>query len=271
MKSRAKLYFLVDVALLLMGLCAFASGLVLLIWFHMGHGRFAVEALGVSRFTWLELHRASAVVVLVAIALHLRLHWKAFSAKVRQALTTLAAHRKPGADLDLYVACALVLLCGFVAWFLPGSPPLPGPVLVGDMPTVRHRFIDVHHLVGLAALALSLQHVVVRAGRLVKPATLGMAETGPTGASHGGSRRRSLHGPTPRHNCTQFVQVDTGKCKACGSCVAECPHQVLKLVAFFWHRHVKVARASACSGCHHCVTRCEQRAIRPRDDRVPTT
>ena len=102
----------------------------------------------------------------------------------------------------------------------------------------------------------------MRGGRGVQLATMGTVESGPTGTSRGGL----LHWPFARHNRTPFVEIDTGKCKACGGCVAECPRHALKLIAFFWHRHVKVARASACIGCRRCVRRCEQRAIRPRND-----
>lgn len=78
--------------------------------------------------------------------------------------------------------------------------------------------------------------------------------------------RRSFHLPFPRHNRTTFIGIDTGLCTSCGSCVAECPRQVLGLTDFLGHCHVHVDRAPKCRGCHKCVQTCQHGAIQPRMD-----
>jgi NAD-dependent dihydropyrimidine dehydrogenase PreA subunit len=45
--------------------------------------------------------------------------------------------------------------------------------------------------------------------------------------------------------------------------VEACPHDVLDVVKFFFHRHVRVRRREACRGCLKCVTACEHGAIAP--------
>lgn len=37
---------------------------------------------------------------------------------------------------------------------------------------------------------------------------------------------------------TRFIEIDTGKCKACWDCVDTCPRGVIGRVRFLWHRHI---------------------------------
>ena len=59
MRARSRL--VVDMGLIAGAVLAFASGLVLLLAFHIGHGCFRPEALGLSRLVWQNLHRLGAV------------------------------------------------------------------------------------------------------------------------------------------------------------------------------------------------------------------
>ena len=67
-----------------------------------------------------------------------------------------------------------------------------------------------------------------------------------------GSRRRTN---------TEHIRIEVRSCAACGDCVAACPRAVLRLVAFFRHRHVRIARSDQCVGCLKCVATCVEGAI----------
>ena len=64
---------------------------------------------------------------------------------------------------------------------------------------------------------------------------------------------------------TEYLDIDTAKCTACGKCIEECSNQVLKLVGIKFiinHRHIKVAKPEECIACFSCVEACSEGAIR---------
>ena len=68
-----------------------------------------------------------------------------------------------------------------------------------------------------------------------------------------------------RHIITEYLDIDTGKCSACGKCIEVCLQQVLKLVGIKFlvnHRHIKVAKPKECIGCLSCVEACPENAIK---------
>lgn len=67
---------------------------------------------------------------------------------------------------------------------------------------------------------------------------------------------------------SRFIVIDTSLCKACASCVAVCRNRVLGMVAFLWHRHVRLDDPDACTGCRRCVAACQHGAITRRLDTV---
>jgi len=73
-----------------------------------------------------------------------------------------------------------------------------------------------------------------------------------------------LRMPLPRHNQTEFIQIDIRSCIACGQCVAACSRNVLGLLSILRHRHVHVDHPDRCKGCYKCIKACEQRAIQSR-------
>lgn len=160
MTSRSDARILVDLVLLPAAVLTFATGLVLLLRFHAGMGPYRELALGVGRLAWLNLHRLSALVTALGVVAHVALNGRAFVGWLRRAL---APGRGAGLELLLYAATATVLVTGLVAWFvLDGSAPLGGPIPPGRLPPLRHRWVDVHDLSGLAALALAVRHVLHR-------------------------------------------------------------------------------------------------------------
>jgi ferredoxin len=63
------------------------------------------------------------------------------------------------------------------------------------------------------------------------------------------------------HTKTLYVKLDTHKCKACWKCIDSCSNQVIHKINLPFHKHVKIAGASACSGCLKCLKVCEYGAF----------
>jgi ferredoxin len=61
------------------------------------------------------------------------------------------------------------------------------------------------------------------------------------------------------HNLTysQFIQLDTKKCKACWKCISCCTNNVIRKVDLPWHKHALIAQGDACTGCFKCIDVCE--------------
>jgi Domain of unknown function (DUF4405) len=137
----------------------FSTGLLLLTHFHVGAGSLRESALGQNRLVWVNLHRISALALLVAIAVHTQLHWRPIASQIGRVLA-----RRPGkasrADLVLYVGFVVVSAAGLIAWFVvPGSPPLFGPVTLSRVTPQRDIWIDLHHMSGLIVLPAVVVHV----------------------------------------------------------------------------------------------------------------
>jgi hypothetical protein len=166
--SRRHLKLLIDVILLVAAFLTFATGMVLFFDFHAGKGAFRTSALGFSRLTWLNLHRLPGLIVVSAICLHLALNWAAFVARLRQGFSRKSKSRAISEQI-LYLTFWTVALTGIVAWFfVDGSAPLAGPVPFGWLYHTRHHVIEVHHIVGLVALALAVHHVGHRWNRIAR-------------------------------------------------------------------------------------------------------
>jgi hypothetical protein len=171
--DRKQLMLLVDVVLLVAGFLAFASGLVLFLDFHMDAGAFRTSGLGLTRLSWLNLHRLPALIVVAAMVFHLALNWAAFLARLRNGFSRKSKSRQIP-ELVLYVTFLTTALTGMVAWFfIRGSVPLAGPIVLEGLHHTRHHVIEVHHIVGLVALTLAVHHVGHRWHRIVRG--LGMA------------------------------------------------------------------------------------------------
>jgi hypothetical protein len=166
--KRGRLNFWVDVVVLISGTLTLSSGCVMWTKFHIGRGVLNDVAFGVSRLTWLNVHRFTALVALASLAIHVYLHRHVIVAKVRRAWLRLPG-RASRLDLLLYVCFVLTALGAVVAWFIvPGSAPLSGPVELGPLPAARHFFLDLHNFAGLGFLLAAALHVRRRGAGLLQ-------------------------------------------------------------------------------------------------------
>jgi hypothetical protein len=157
----------VAVVLIVASFLTLGSGLVMLLGLHMGEGAFRPAALGLSRLTWLNVHRLPALIVVAGLGLHIALNWKAFAARLRRAVFRQRGSRE-FVEPILYVAFWTAAITGLVGWLLlDGSAPLGGPVALARLPHAKHHVVDVHHLTGLLALALAAHHVGHRWHRML--------------------------------------------------------------------------------------------------------
>ncbi|HPI20505.1 MAG TPA: FeS-binding protein [Candidatus Kapabacteria bacterium] len=63
------------------------------------------------------------------------------------------------------------------------------------------------------------------------------------------------------HTFTDFIQLDTKKCKACWRCLDDCPKEVIGKVDLPWHKHALIVKLVACSGCFTCIDSCKNEAL----------
>lgn len=137
----------------------FGTGLLLLTHFHVGAGGLRESALGQGRLVWVNLHRISALALLVVVAVHTQLHWRPIASQIGRVLGRRAG-KVSRADLVLYIGFAVVSVAGLTAWFVvPGSPPLSGPATLGRSAPEREIWIDLHHMSGLMVLPAVVIHV----------------------------------------------------------------------------------------------------------------
>jgi hypothetical protein len=175
---------LVDAPLLTAGLFTFASGLILLFYFHVGGGAFRASAIGLDRLTWLNLHRWSALVTSLGICLHLLLNRKPFVLKLK-GFTRRLTFGRAAAFLGFCTVFATVIVTGFIVWLaMDGSTPLTGPVTVMLQHDARHHVVDVHNITGIVALVAAAHHTLYRRHWLVRNVQQ-LIGTGPsTGRGH---------------------------------------------------------------------------------------
>jgi hypothetical protein len=157
--GRARLNIGIDRAALAAAAAVFATGLVLLLGFHVGPASVRAEGLGLSRLAWVDAHRLSAVATLLTVGAHLALHRRVIAARLSRALGRIAGAASR-ADRVLYASFVVATITGFAAWLvLPGSPPFFGPVRWTTLPPLRHLSIDLHNVSAIALLVASVIHV----------------------------------------------------------------------------------------------------------------
>lgn len=152
---RALVNYWIDIAALVSALVVFSTGLILLTRFHMGpHEADRLAGLGLSRTAWINLHRWTAVVMTVSVAVHVGMHWRIAVARVRSAFPRMPG-KAPRSDPVLYFGFLVVTLAAFLAWLV-----LPRPL--------HHAAIDIHNVAGLVLLTALVRHVRRHLGWLLR-------------------------------------------------------------------------------------------------------
>lgn len=59
-----------------------------------------------------------------------------------------------------------------------------------------------------------------------------------------------------------MIEIDAGRCKGCGRCVAACSSRLLSLEVKDGKKTVVLDYSERCSACDRCVTECPFEAIR---------
>ncbi|WP_083453816.1 4Fe-4S dicluster domain-containing protein [Syntrophomonas palmitatica] len=63
------------------------------------------------------------------------------------------------------------------------------------------------------------------------------------------------------HLSTKYITIQSQNCTACGSCISQCPKNVIGKVHFLRHEHAHIDNADKCVGCRKCVKSCPNQAI----------
>lgn len=155
--------FAIDWLLLAAFVATAASGLVLLLHFHVGGGIGHTEAFGLSRSLWNGLHRVAATIVLAAGVAHVVLHWKPLKSRVAAAFTRTG--RQHRTEALLYASFVVSVGTGFAACFagLAGSLP-PGEAGQAVLPSAAqlagapHSLVDLHLVSSLLLSLLAVHH-----------------------------------------------------------------------------------------------------------------
>lgn len=63
-----------------------------------------------------------------------------------------------------------------------------------------------------------------------------------------------------KHTRTQFIRLDTRKCKACWKCIKNCPNEVFGKLNLPFHKHALIVDPDACNGCLNCISICRYNA-----------
>ena len=142
-----------NVVNLFVSILVFGTGLILLFKFHVGGGADQRELLGLGKGFWLDIHEAAAIGFLICSVVHIQRHWKYIRtvAKRWRANLPKKTRRTTREQIVLLVADLVVIWAGFYAWIAFPSATLEN----GEF----HRWIDLHHIVGMLFLIGIVVHV----------------------------------------------------------------------------------------------------------------
>lgn len=78
---------------------------------------------------------------------------------------------------------------------------------------------------------------------------------------HSLSRRMKRGGSKSGRQQTEFINLDSGKCRACWKCIDSCPEKVFGKINIIIHKHALIINDERCTGCGKCVKTCDHKAI----------
>lgn len=74
-----------------------------------------------------------------------------------------------------------------------------------------------------------------------------------------------------KHTVTNYIKLDTRKCKACFKCIKNCPEQIIGKIDLPWHKHAVIIEHNKCSGCLKCIDICNYGAFSETDGTIKQT
>jgi hypothetical protein len=173
MGSESTLNRRINTISLLVSVLVFGTGLILLFWFHVGHGAHRMELFGLKKALWLNIHLVSSIAFFICSVLHIHMHWKYITTVVARWRANLPKKTKTTTyeQVLMFIAAAVVLWAAFYAWV-----GYPNATLENRE---YHRWIDIHNRVGILLLIGMGVHIKRRWRRVF---------------SHSGSTRRATLG-----------------------------------------------------------------------------
>jgi hypothetical protein len=161
--SRVRINRINNVAGTVATMAVFVTGLVLFSRFHIGDGARRIAWLGLSKFIWLSIHKASAVAFVAVLIAHIVLHREYIATVAGKWRNGLARKVKSKTAIQfIFLAfIAVILWTGFYPWI-----SMPGATLENGS---YHRLINIHNPIGIFALAGMCVHILKRRRHLRAP------------------------------------------------------------------------------------------------------
>jgi hypothetical protein len=170
MSVKTRFNFLLDAVIFVAFLATTFTGLLLWLVLPDGPGGSWATWLGLTRYTWVDIHSWAGLIMLLGVAWHLVMHWDWIICVARRLLVSTSRQARINFSLDavMFAAFFVVSLSGLIVWlFLPaggyrgGRNPFYGATALS---LTRHEWSDLHLWVGLAIMALALVHLVLHWG-----------------------------------------------------------------------------------------------------------
>jgi hypothetical protein len=142
---------LINLGVLVFGISAAFSGLLIQVKYHMGnHGDIdnSNTVFGMGYYGWSDIHKIAIVILSLFMFFHVSLHWKWYKAVIKKRLVN-----KHIQVLTLSVVFVLVAITGLVPWFIG---------LLGGDDNLRKAFMEIHDKLTLILLVYLILHVIKR-------------------------------------------------------------------------------------------------------------
>jgi len=143
--------FIIIHGLLISGLFAAFSGLLIQIEYHLGnHGNITINdhVFGISYSGWSNIHKVSIVMLSLLMIFHISQHWKWYKVVIKKRLIT-----KNIQALTLSVIFILVVITGLTPWFID--------LMNGDV-MLHKAFIEIHDKLAIILSVYLILHVIKR-------------------------------------------------------------------------------------------------------------
>lgn len=132
------------------------TGLVLQFEYHMYHKPELHFVFGFNKFSWLLLHKISSIISLIGIIVHCIIHWK-FISTITKKIFTKKQKSEFLISYSLFIIFIPTALTAISSW-----------IFYKYSDNTRLLLMEIHDKIALVLIVLSLIHVILRFGRMVK-------------------------------------------------------------------------------------------------------